>query len=144
VLHNNTGINTTGFGNTAGGARALIKNATGQYNIGLGFNVGTNIVAGSNNIEIGQRPLFLPSPMNPTPFASASMVRRKKTFIAGISGTPVLGADVTVNSNGQLGVLPSSARYKHDIHHIGSTGTGLMKLRPVSFRYKSDPSGTLQ
>jgi hypothetical protein len=55
-----------------------------------------------------------------------------------------VGAEVTVNRNGQLGVLPSSARYKRDIHDMGGASAGLMKLRPVSFRYKSDPSGTLQ
>ena len=56
----------------------------------------------------------------------------------------MVGADVTVNGNGQLGVLPSSARYKRDIHDMAGASAGLMKLRPVSFRYKSDPSGTLQ
>ena len=41
-------------------------------------------------------------------------------------------------------MLPSSARYKRDIRDMGGASAGLMKLRPVSFRYKSDPSGTLQ
>jgi hypothetical protein len=138
--------NTTGSGNAASGTSALINNATGQYNIGVGFLAGFNIIAGSNNIEIWANP----SGITP-PFGDESNTIRmgfqgtqKKPFIAGISGTPVLGADVTVNGNGQLGVLPSSARYKRDIHDMGSASAGLMKLRPVSFRYKSDPSGTLQ
>jgi hypothetical protein len=49
-----------------------------------------------------------------------------------------------VTSSRQLGVAFSSARYKRDIREMGNASAGLMKLRPVSFRYKSDPSGTLQ
>jgi len=56
----------------------------------------------------------------------------------------VTGSTVEVNGSGQLGVVLSSARYKRDIHDMGAASAGLMKLRPVSFRYKNDPSGTLQ
>jgi hypothetical protein len=45
--------NTTGSGNAASGTSALINNATCDSNIGLGYTAGSNIVAGSNNIEIG-------------------------------------------------------------------------------------------
>jgi Chaperone of endosialidase len=139
--------NTTGDSNTASGFDALVFNTTGSFNIGLGYLAGFNIEHGSNDIEIWVNPTpgFLP------PLGDESNTIRigiqgtqKKTFIAGISGTPVVGADVTVNGNGQLGVLPSSARYKRDIHDMGGASAGLMKLRPVSFRYKDDPSGTLQ
>jgi septal ring factor EnvC (AmiA/AmiB activator) len=41
-------------------------------------------------------------------------------------------------------VIPSSARFKRDIHDMGGASSALMKLRPVSFRYKDDTSGTLQ
>jgi len=60
---------------------------------------------------------------------------------------------VLIDSSGHLGTgfllpflpfLPSSARYKRDIHNIGEASRGLMKLRPVSFRYKQDPAGALQ
>jgi hypothetical protein len=46
-----------------------------------------------------------------------------------------------------VGVLPSSPHYKRDIHDMGDMGDAsdkLMKLRPVSFRYKADPTGTQQ
>src|SRR5215469_7024395 len=33
-----------------------------------------------------------------------------------------------------------SARYKRDIRDMGSSSEALMKLRPVTFRYKDDPS----
>ena len=38
----------------------------------------------------------------------------------------------------------SSARYKRDIRNLGNASAGLMKLRPVTFRYKNDPTGTLE
>jgi septal ring factor EnvC (AmiA/AmiB activator) len=38
----------------------------------------------------------------------------------------------------------SSARYKRVIHDMDAASSNLMKLRPVSFRYKDDPAGTLQ
>jgi hypothetical protein len=134
VLYNNI----TGSDNTASGDYALYNNTTGKSNIGLGFNAGNNIVAGSNNIDIGGAGTLDESNI------IRIGTRQTNVFIAGISGTPVPGADVTVNGNGQLGVLPSSARYKRDIHDMGGASAGLMRLRPVSFRYKSDPSGTLQ
>ena len=49
-----------------------------------------------------------------------------------------------VSSTGQLGIATSSARYKRDIRDMGGASASLMKLRPVSFRYKNDHSGTLQ
>ena len=58
--------------------------------------------------------------------------------------TPPWCSAVEVTSSGQLGVALSSARYKRDIHDMGGASAGLMKLRPVSFRYKNDPSATLQ
>jgi Chaperone of endosialidase len=131
---------TKGGANTASGFNALISNTKARLNIGLGFNAGSNIVAGSNNIDIGGAGIADES----NTIRIGTNGTQKKTVIAGISGTPVLGADVTVNGNGQLGVLPSSARYKRDIHDMGGASASLMKLRPVTFRYKNDSSGTLQ
>jgi hypothetical protein len=51
---------------------------------------------------------------------------------------------VTISSSGQLGIVMSSARYKRDIHDMDAASSNLMKLRPVSFRYRDDPAGTLQ
>jgi hypothetical protein len=144
-------FNTMGSDNTAIGAGALANNDngatnndTGNDNIGLGVGAGTNILRGSNNIEIWVAPNGPPISDESNTIRIGLQGTQKKTFIAGISGTPVPGADVTVDGNGQLGVLPSSARYKRDIRDMGGASAGLMKLRPVSFRYKSDPSGTLQ
>jgi hypothetical protein len=65
-----------------------------------------------------------------------------RTFIAGVSGTALSSGSpkaVYINSNGQLGILASSARYKRDIRDMRESSQGLYQLRPVTFRYKHDP-----
>ena len=62
----------------------------------------------------------------------------------GISGTLVTGDAVMVSNTGQLGIVVSSARYKRDIRNMGDAGDNLMKLRPVTFRYKDVPHGQRQ
>jgi Chaperone of endosialidase len=132
--------NTIGNNNAASGDYALYNNTTGKSNIGLGYNAGNNIVVGSNNIDIG----------GTGPGDESNTIRignnntQSATYIAGISGTGVTGSTVEVTSSGQLGIAMSSARYKRDIRDMGGASTGLMKLRPVTFRYKNDPSSTLQ
>jgi hypothetical protein len=43
-----------------------------------------------------------------------------------------------MDSNGQLGHLPSSRQFKEDIENMGEASSGLMKLRPVAFHYKPE------
>ncbi len=60
-------------------------------------------------------------------------------FAAGVSGTTtgLSGAvPVVIDSNGQLGTVSSSRRYKEDIQDMGEASSGLLRLRPVTFRYK--------
>src|SRR5262249_61907628 len=42
---------------------------------------------------------------------------------------------VVIDSNGQRGTINSSRRYKEDIQDMGNASGGLMKLRPVTYRY---------
>ena len=42
---------------------------------------------------------------------------------------------VVIDSNGQLGTMNSSRRYKEDIQDMGDASSALMKLRPVTYRY---------
>src|SRR5262249_48848917 len=49
------------------------------------------------------------------------------------------GVPVVVNTNGQLGTLASSARYKCDIRDMRNGSQGPYQLRPVTFRDKQDP-----
>jgi trimeric autotransporter adhesin len=131
--------NTAGNDNTANGDYALYDNNTDKSNIGLSYNAGNNIVAGSNNIDIGGS-----GPGDESNTIRIGNNTQSATFIAGISATGVTSSTVEVTSSGQLGVLLSSARYKRDIHDMGGASAGLMKLRPVIFRYKDDPHGVRQ
>jgi uncharacterized coiled-coil protein SlyX len=146
--------NTSGLGNTAIGAGALFNNTTGKLNIGLGGAAGQSLTTGSNNIDIS----------NPGVAAESNIIRignqvaftdlvgivhpaHTKTFIAGIHGATASGAvTVYVNSSGQLGTLPSSARFKHDIHSMDKASEVILALKPVTFHYKAeiDPKGIPQ
>jgi hypothetical protein len=43
---------------------------------------------------------------------------------------------VVIDSNGQLGTISSSRRFKTDIQDMGDASRGLLRLRPVTFRYQ--------
>jgi hypothetical protein len=43
---------------------------------------------------------------------------------------------VVIDSNGQLGTVSSSRRFKDDIQDMGDASSGLLRQRPVTFRYK--------
>jgi hypothetical protein len=55
-------------------------------------------------------------------------------------GTSAGGVSVYVNSNGQLGTLTSSLRFKEQVRDMGDSTSALMKLRPVTFLYKQEYS----
>jgi hypothetical protein len=150
LVNNTTGIfntasgafalssNTTGGSNVAVGNNALLSNPAGNRNIALGPGAGFNLLSGNNNIYLGH-----------VGTASESNTMRlgqtlTATFVAGIFGKPVTGATVVVSNTGQLGTLPSSVRYKRDIHPLGASSQGLHQLRPVTYRYKQDPQGVKQ
>ncbi len=69
------------------------------------------------------------------------------TFIAEISGqTAPSGVGVYINTDGQLGMLTSSARFKTEITPMNRASEAILALKPVTFRYKKeiDPAGTSQ
>ena len=132
--------NTTGTFNTATGLNALGSNTSGGFNIAMGAAAGYNLTTGSNNIDIGNRGAAGES----NTIRLGTQGTQTATFIAGISGTPVSGPDVVVSSTGKLGIVASSARYKKDITDMGARSDGVMKLRPVTFRYKNDEQGVTQ
>jgi hypothetical protein len=53
---------------------------------------------------------------------------------------------VKVTAAGQLGVAPSSARFKEQIKPMDKASEAILALKPVTFRYKKelDPKGALQ
>jgi hypothetical protein len=127
--------NTSGAGNVAVGATALGGNTTGNSNIGLGTSAGLLATASANSIFIGNSG----SAADTAVIKIGAQGTQSKTFIAGIRNvTTDIGSavPVLVAPNGQLGTTSSSRRYKEDIKPMGDMSASLMKLRPVTFRYK--------
>jgi trimeric autotransporter adhesin len=48
------------------------------------------------------------------------------------------GIGVFVDSNGQLGTMVSSGRFKEQVKDMGDSTNALMKLRPVTYFYKPE------
>jgi Chaperone of endosialidase len=157
VLFNNTGDNntatgesalsnnTTGSMNTAIGAFTMLSNTSGNRNVTLGFRAGANNTTGDDNINIGN------AVSGPASESHTIRVGKQGThtaaFIAGIAGVPVGGGNsVVVNSAGQLGVPPSSKRFKDGIKSMDKASEAILALQPVTFRYKHelDPKGIPQ
>src|SRR5881227_1802490 len=124
LFSNTTGSFNTAEGNTANGFRALVRNTTGNGNIALGHNAGENLTTSSNNIDIFDRGVA----------GEANTIRigkqgtQRTTFIAGISGATVTGTAVVVDSNGQLGVAPSSQRFKDAINPMAKASEAILAL----------------
>jgi hypothetical protein len=139
--------NTIGNNNTSNGYFSLYNNARGSMNSALGAYAGCKLQKGSNNIYIGSlgteeesNVIRIGGSDNITNNCTGTspLSTQTKTYISGISGIPVTGAQVVVSSNGQLGIVASSRRFKEEIDSISFTDEPLMKLHPVRFRYKSD------
>ena len=134
--------NRTGNRNTADGFQALYNN-TGSDNVGLGFNAGYNLTTGSNNIDIGA---FGASDESNT-IRIGRLGIQTKAFMQGIHGATVAsGATVIVGSDGRLGTIDSSARFKDEIKPMDTASEAILALKPVTFRYKKelDPEGIPQ
>ncbi len=123
--------NTTGTNNTAIGDAALRNNTTGSYNTAIGFSAGFNLTTGSNTIMIGN------AGVAGDDHAIKIGDVQTNTFIAGINGVAIAGGvGVLIDSSGHLGTMLSSRRYKEDIQDMGDASSKLLRLRPVTFRYK--------
>ena len=122
--------NTGGNGNTAVGDSAFFNNTTGSGNIALGFNAGQSVTMANNVICIG---------------ADGNDVDNS-CYIGQIFSSTVSASAVFVNSNGRLGTMTSSKRFKQDIKPMDNVSEALYSLKPVSFRYKKefDPAGSSQ
>ena len=130
------GVNGTGQGNTAVGVAALQINTTGSNNIAVGVEAGGAVSTGSNNIDIGSEGTTLDNGVIRIGITGT----QTSAFIAGIYGVKTGSNDavpVLIDSNGNLGTVSSSRQYKEDIQGMGDASAGLMRLRPVTFRYKN-------
>ena len=129
------GNNTTGSSNTADGFAALRNNTAGSSNIALGSNAGANLTTGNNNIDIGHGGLA----------GEVATIRiglpnvHSAAYVAGIHNQIVAnGVGVIINGSGKLGTMQSSARYKEAIKPMEYVSEALLKLKPVTFRYKQE------
>ncbi len=134
--------NTTGNNSTAVGYNALSNSDTGSYNIALGQTAGSTLTTGSNNIYIGNSG---GTSNESGQIRIGTAGTQTAAYIAGIATSSLAsGTPVVVTKAGRLGFLSSSIRYKRDIHNMGDASGKLMKLRPVTFRYKADETNTEQ
>jgi hypothetical protein len=137
--------NTSGGANTAIGEDALYSNTTGNNNIAIGYLAASN-VTGGNNIHIGNSgstsdsgTIRIGSSTSIDSSSGPSCGPQTSFFAAGIRGTTTANNDavpVLIDSAGQLGTVSSSRRFKEDIQDMGDVSNGLMRLRPVTFRYQ--------
>lgn len=165
--------NTTGSYNSFIGASCGQSNTTGTQNTFLGFFSGFSNVSGGSNVYIGYDAAHDALGSNNTIIGSLSdvstntftnvlslgyqaiatasnQVRLGNSNIASIycQGAYVARAGGTyqtlsVWSDGQIAYLSSSRRYKESINDMEEVGW-LYKLRPVNFKYISDPDKVKQ
>jgi trimeric autotransporter adhesin len=145
---NNTAIGRGALGsstdghNTAVGFQALVAKTTGTDNVAVGINAGSNLTSGSNNIYLGS--LGVATEDNTIRIGEAGV--QTSAFIRGIRGATI-GANalpVLIDGTGQLGTISSSRRYKKDIKAMEQASKAILSLKPVTFHYKSDKTGTAQ
>jgi len=104
----------------------------------VGSAAGHDLTTGNQNIVIG----------NPNAVAGESNTIRiggslsqTRAFIAGIRGVATGNNDavnVVIDSDGQLGPVSSSRRFKKEIKPMDTTSEAILALKPVTFHYKSD------
>jgi uncharacterized coiled-coil protein SlyX len=116
--------NTTGFQNTAIGFQALQNNTEGSGNTAIGSSAGISITGGGN-VCIG---------VNVSGDAGAN----DTTWIRNVYDSVASGRAVYADSDGKIGTLASSRRYKEEIKPIKQASEVLYRLKPVSFRYKKE------
>src|SRR6266542_2922408 len=126
-------LNTTGVLNTAHGVGALFANTTGNSNTALGQRAGDRVTTANNVIAIG--------------FGVSGANVSNSCFIGNIRNVATQNADaipVLIDSAGQLGTISSSRRFKDKIKPMDQTSEAILALKPVTFHYKRDASGTPQ
>ena len=127
--------NTVGSYNTALGDAALAYLREGSYNLALGKNAGFKLISGDWNIYVGNIGVVDESGT----IRIGDRKRHTNTYITGINGVTVpAGVAVIVDSNGHLGTVTSSARYKEQIQPMKDASEAILSLKPVTFRYKRE------
>ena len=139
--------NTTGIRNLAMGSNALYGNVSGSYNVAMGFNAGYYQATGNDNIYIANQGVADESQtlrLGAQGTAGTQGSGILSAYVAGVATSQVTGSAVYVTPSGQLGVLASSERFKTDVESMGAASEKLARLRPVTFKLKSDLHRTQQ
>ena len=118
--------------NTAVGEQALTA-TTGSNNTALGYRAGANVLIGLNNLHLAN--VGVAGDLGVIKIGTAGT--HTTAFIAGVRGitTATAAIPVLVGTDGQLGTVSSSRRFKDDIRDMGEASARLLQLRPVTFRY---------
>jgi hypothetical protein len=125
ALYSGDGNNNTGI------VYASLYGSSGNQNIALGADAGASLTTGNDNILIDNEG----TPNDDHVIRIGDL--QNAAYVAGIWGNALSsGASVVINAEGQLGVQPSSQRFKEDIRDMGDASRNLLQLRPVTFRYK--------
>lgn len=137
-IGNTTLFSNAGTGNVGIGYAAL-SSSTGDYTIAIGDQAGSGKF-GANNYNI-----YVGASVGQSGSTESNTIRLGDTsnytrfFAGGIRGITTGSANavnVVIDSTGQLGTISSSRRFKTDIQDMAATSSGLMRLRPVTYRYK--------
>jgi len=140
--------NTTGNANTANGTTALLRNTTGSFNTANGYRALENNTTGTFNIALGSFACgFVTTASNVIAIGTSGANVSNTCFIGNIREVTTANADaipVLIDSANQLGTQSSSARFKKEIKPMDSASEAVLALKPVTFHYKSDATGTPQ
>jgi hypothetical protein len=137
---------STGSGNTCIGSQSS-SSVSGNWNTVIGANIGVYNAAESSNVLL-QHPGVL-GESNTMHLGSTGSGDRQvnKTFIAGVYGvttTSAVTSAVLISDGEQLGTIASSIRFKKDVADMGESSSAMMKLRPVTFKYKAHTDDVVQ
>lgn len=146
----------TSFGGNTGIGSDCLAACTGDFNCGMGWQTLKNLISGTGNTVLGNSTGFnytgaesnniLINHIGVTGESGTTRIGTSgdttSCFIAGITGVSITGGATTLcDSNGQLGTVVSSVRYKENIEDIPET-ISILDLKPVQFNYKSDENKT--
>lgn len=131
---------TSGSFNTGCGHAALGSLGSGSYNTALGESAGNTYASTeSSNISINHGGVSLESNVLRIGSGTGTATQNlNKAFICGIQGITVTGTAVLISSSDQLGIAVSSRKFKKDIQNMDARSGDILKLRPVTFKWKQE------
>jgi trimeric autotransporter adhesin len=156
--------NTDGVSNTATGYQALLSNTTGSQNTAVGAGALASADDSINNVAVGFGALSdadggdcialgalagsnVTTAFNVIAIGHGGLNVDDTTWIENIYGVTTQSGTtlpVVVSNQGQLGTASSSRRFKKEVKRMDGASEAVLALKPVTFQYKSDSTGTPQ